>query len=147
MWKTLISGYSQTMTIMNINPISSTLQMKVEALKEKISPAFGKYISVDEGWYQIVADCDMELTAINSNYKILQIKEKMGGLRYYIEPIDATPDQTIAMGDVIRKYEDMSFTICEATGLPGVLMKSTSGWLKTLNPEYAATSHHYARFS
>ncbi len=36
---------------------------------------------------------------------------------------------------------------CEATGQPGVLMKSIGGWLKTLNPKYAASTLHYGKYS
>jgi len=134
--------------IMNIKPISKELQTEVENLKSKMTPESYKYIGVDEGWYQIVVDCDKELTAIDSNYKIFQIKEKFGGLRYYMTPCnDTTKKQRDQMYEVISKYETIAARTCEATGLPGVLMKSAGGWLKTLNPEYAADSLHYARYS
>lgn len=124
------------------------LQLAVETLKEKISPSFGKYISVDEGWYQIVVDCDKELTAIDPNYQILQIKEKFGGLRYYMTPCDnTTEEQRDRMYEVISKYEVKASQTCEATGRPGVLMKSTTGWFKTLNPEYVLSTEHYAEYS
>ena len=124
------------------------LQLQIEALKEKIPSSFGKYISVDEGWYQIVIDCDKELTAIDPNYQILQIKEKFGGLRYYMTPCDdTTEEQRDKMYEVISRYEVKAAQTCEATGRPGVLMKSTTGWLKTLNPEYAPSTKHYAKYS
>lgn len=124
------------------------LQLQIEALKEKISPSFGKYISVDEGWYQIVVDCDKELRAIDPNYQILQIKEKFGGLRYYMTPCnDTTEEQRDKMYEVISKYEAIAARTCEATGKPGVLMKSIGGWLRTLNPEYAASTLHYGKYS
>ena len=124
------------------------LQLEIEALKEKISPSFGKYISVDEGWYQIVVDCDKELRTIDPNYQILQIKEKFGGLRYYMTPCnDTTEEQRDKMYEVISKYEAIAARTCEATGQPGVLMKSIGGWLKTLNPEYAASTLHYGKYS
>jgi hypothetical protein len=124
------------------------LQLQVEALKEKIPPSFGKYINVDEGWYQIVVDCDKELTAIDPDYQILQVKEKFGGLRYYMTPCnDTTEKQRNKMYEVISKYEAKAAQTCEATGQSGVLMKSVRGWLKTLNPEYAASSLHYRNYS
>ena len=124
------------------------LQLEIEALKTKISPAFGKYISVDEGWYQIVVDCDKELTAIDPNYQILQIKEKFGGLRYYMTPSnDTTEEQRDKMYKVISKYEVKAAQTCEATGKSGVLMRSIGGWFKTLNLEYAASTLHYGKYS
>jgi len=124
------------------------LQLKVEELRKKICPSYGQYIQVDEGWYQIIVDCDNELTAIDPKYKILQIKEKFGGLRYYMTPCDdTTKEQRDRMHEVVSKYEEIATRTCEATGQPGVLMKSVGGWVKTLNPDYAAGTLHYARYS
>ena len=123
------------------------LQLQIEALKKKIVPEYWKSIDVDEGWYQLVIDCDKELTAIDPNYGVFQIKEKFGALRYYMSPCnDTTPEQRDAMWAITSKYEELSKTVCEATGQPGVLMKSIGGWRKTLNPEYAANSLHYGKY-
>jgi hypothetical protein len=124
------------------------LQLKVEALKKKISPPYGQYVTVGEGWYQIIVDCNEELTAIDPLYSVLQIKEKFGHLRYYMSPSnDTTAEQRDAMYEVVSKYEKIAACTCEVTGLPGVLMKSIGGWLKTLNPEYLASTRHYARYT
>ena len=120
------------------------LQLQIEALKKKIVPEYWKSIDVDEGWYQIVVDCDKELTAIDPHYQIFQIKEKFGGLRYYFQPSQS--DTLKAMIEVVSKYEAIAARTCEATGGPGVLMKSIGGWRKTLNPEYAASTLHYSRY-
>jgi hypothetical protein len=122
------------------------LQLQAEALKDKMAEQ--KWIDVDEGWYQLIVDCDKELTAIDPNYAIFQIKEKFGALRYYMSPSnDTTPEQRDAMWAITEKYEALSRTVCEATGGPGVLMKSVGGWRKTLNPEYAESALHYAGYS
>jgi len=121
------------------------LQLRVEALKDKMIGT--KWIEIDEGWYQLVVDCDKELTAIDPLYGILQIKEKFGGLRYYMTPSnDTTPEQRDAMHAIVNQYEQISQTVCEATGKPGVLMVSPGGWRKTLNPEYAANTLYYAKY-
>lgn len=120
------------------------LQLQIEELKKKIVPEYWKSIDVDEGWYQIVVDCDKELTAIDPHYQIFQIKEKFGGLRYYFHPSQS--DTSKAMNEVVSKYEAIAARTCEATGRPGVLMKSIGGWQKTLNPEYAASAMHYSRY-
>ena len=120
------------------------LQLQIEALKKKIVPEYWKSIDVDEGWYQIVVDCDKELTAIDPHYQIFQIKEKFGGLRYYFQPSQS--DTSKAMNEVVSKYEAIASRTCEATGGPGVLMKSIGGWRKTLNPEYAASALHYSKY-
>lgn len=119
------------------------LQVAVEKLKEKISPPFGKYIDVDEGWYQIVIDCDKELTEIDSNYIVIQIKQKFAGLRYYFEQSDVYDGEALSkMNAVVKKYEAIAATTCEATGLPGVLMQSAYGWRKVINPEFKKVTPH-----
>lgn len=122
------------------------LQSQIEKLKEKIAPGWMQVIQVDEGWYQLVVDCDRELSLFDPRYKILQIKEKFGGLRYYIKPSE-TCYEPRRLHDVISRYEEIAAKTCEATGKPGVLMKSIGGWYKTLNPEYAESTLHYAKYS
>jgi len=122
------------------------IQFQIERLKHKILGF--KYISVDEGWYQIIIDCDNELTQIDPGYKILQIKEKFGGLRYYIQSSDrATSETEEKMEAVIRKYEEIASRTCEVTGKPGVLMKATSGRYKTLSPEYDSSKEFHGQYS
>lgn len=124
------------------------LQKQIEKLKQKIVPGYRKSIDVDEGWYQLVVDCDKELTGVDPNYQIYQVKEKFGGLRYYTRPSNLDDKHTLMrIGDIISKYEDIAWTTCSATGAPGVLMKSIGGWRKTLNPEYAANKLHYGKYS
>ena len=120
------------------------LQFKIEKIRDKILPSFGKYISVDEGWYQIVVDCDDELSVLDPDYKVVQIKQKFGILRYYFQPsVPANKDLTDAMHAVVRKYLIESSKTCEATGKPGVLMSSPLGYLRTLNPKYAKKTKQY----
>jgi len=124
------------------------LQLQIEELKKKIVPEYWKSIDVDEGWYQLVIDCDKELTRVDPNYQIYQVKEKFGGLRYYVKPSNMDDKHTLMrIGDIISKHEDIAWKTCSATGKPGVLMKSIGGWRKTLNPEYAAESLHHQKYS
>ena len=120
------------------------LQLQIEALKEKIVSEYPKSIDVDEGWYQLVIDCDKELTAIDPHYRIFQIKEKFGGLRYYFHPSQS--DTSKAMNEIVSKYEAIAARTCEATGGSGVLMESVGGRRKTLNSEYAGDSRLYGKY-
>jgi len=125
----------------------NALQLEVEALKEKFVLGYHKSIDVDEGWYQIILDCHKRLMEIDINYKIYQIKQKFAGLRYYITPsIVATPEQRDRMYAIVNEYERLSFKVCEATGRPGVLMKSPTGYLRTLNPRWAAQNPPYDKY-
>ena len=117
------------------------LQLQVEELKNKFLPNYYKSVDVDEGWYQIVVDCDNLLTEIDPDYQIAQIKQKFGGLRYYFQPSDVNNGELyVKMNAVVLAYEKIASMTCEATGKPGVLMKSKGGWVKTLDPEYAKTT-------
>ena len=126
----------------NMNDIST----KIDQLAKKIKPPYRSAIEVDEGWYELILDCDKELTAIDAKYTILKIKQKFGGLRYYMTPSNyTTPEQRDAMWAITEKYEELSRTTCEETGCSGVLMQSIGGSYKTLNLEYAARSPLYAK--
>lgn len=121
------------------------LNQKITLLKSKIKPPYLPYVDVDEGWYQLVLDCDKELSEIDPKYDLQQIKEKFGGLRYYFQPSD--PSFRDEMDAVVAKYEEIASKTCEATGGNGVLMKSIGNWYKTLNPEFAASNLAYARYT
>jgi hypothetical protein len=120
------------------------LQLQVAKLIDKFLPNYYKSVDVDEGWYQIVVDCDKDLTQIDPDYQIAQIKQKFGGLRYYFTPSQS--DKSKEMQKVIAKYEAIAKITCEATGNPGVLMRSKSGWYKTLDPEYAKTTLYFKNY-
>lgn len=121
------------------------LSTAIQKLAKKIKPPYHSTIDVDEGWYKLVLDCDKELSDIDPKYDLQQIKEKFGGLRYYFQPSD--PNLREKMDAVIAKYEKLAGETCEATGGPGVLMKSVGNWFKTLNPEYAEKNLYYAKYS
>lgn len=118
---------------------------KIALLKLKIKAPYVPYIDVDEGWYQLVVDCDAELSAIDPHYEVHQIKEKFGGLRYYFQ--SSNPSLRDEMDAVVAKYEKLASKTCEASGGPGVLMKSIGNYYKTLNPEVAEKLMPYARYT
>ncbi len=125
------------------------LQLQIAKLVDKFLPNYYKSVDVDEGWYQIVVDCDNLLTEIDPDYKIAQIKQKFGGLRYYFQPSSTEYNDQLweKMNAVVHTYEDIASITCEATGNPGVLMKSSGGWLKTLDPEYAKSTLFFKNFT
>lgn len=59
------------------------------------------------------------------NFKIVQIKEKFGGLRFYVE------GSTSEVNGWIRFAESMSYDLCEGCGTNQGL-GSTSGWVRTI---------------
>jgi len=58
------------------------------------------------------------------NKEVCQVKEKFGGLRWYINGASKE------VHDIISKYESVSYHICEECGEPGE--QRAGGWIKTL---------------
>lgn len=81
---------------------------------------------VGPGWAQIVKP----LIALckERGVPVLQIKEKFGGLRFYVGATDPDDDM---VHQAIDNAERMSLLICEECGQPGKL-RTDLGWIKTL---------------
>jgi len=109
----------------------------LKTILSKFNDSYVGYISCDKGWYPLIISCDEELSAVCPDYNILQIKEKFGGLRYYIYAPEECDNDRVKMNNIIKSYEKLSAKTCEITGEPGVLMGETSSpfaWVKTLDP-------------
>jgi len=93
------------------------------------SPIIDSYIfGVKEGWFPIIKELIEDLILLGWNKEITQVKEKFGGLRFYIN------GGTDEIHDRIVEAERKSYTICEITGKPGELRKDI-GWFRTLCDE------------
>lgn len=83
-----------------------------------------RYFGIEcaQGWKDLVQPlfelCDKH------DVEVLQVKEKFGGLRFYV---GGAPDEVY---DAIRKAEDLSLTICMICGAPG--KPRGGGWILTL---------------
>jgi len=131
---------------MNEVQVMDEKQTKIELIKDRFVEGWLRNIDVDEGWYQIVIDCDKELSEIDPKYEIYQIKQKFGALRYYTRITQPFNEQIyLKATSIVNKYESISKVTCEATGLPGVLMKS-KGLYRTLNPSWCATSETFKNY-
>ncbi len=80
-------------------------------------------LALGAGWHDLVDKLIDDLFEVGWDGMILQIKEKFGGLRFYIGC------GTQEMFDLIEDAEDKSITICEECGRPGTLRNG--GWLVT----------------
>lgn len=83
---------------------------------------------VGKGWHKLVEKLIEDLFELGWDGCLLQIKEKFGGLRFYIA------EGSDAIFDRINEAEDESYQTCEVTGEPGEL-RSDLGWIKTLCEE------------
>jgi hypothetical protein len=78
---------------------------------------------VGKGWHAIIAKLVDDLLALGWDGTVAQVKEKFGGLRFYVGR------GSNAIFDRINQAEAESFQVCETCGAPGILR--STGWYKT----------------
>jgi hypothetical protein len=93
----------------------------------------------DDGWFDIVWRLCMGLEPLvadfeqetGNQFEVLQVKEKFGGLRFYVNHAND------AIRQRIEAAIQESFHTCEVCGQPGKLREGD--WIKTLCDEHAAS--------
>jgi hypothetical protein len=80
------------------------------------------YFECGDGWFELIKELSEKLEPLG--VEAIQVKEKWGGLRFYIS--GGTPDAW----DLIEAAEAASETICEQCGAPGELRGKF--WIQTL---------------
>ena len=108
---------------------------EIQAIIQKIDSRFPPHVWCDSGWFPLVISCHKALLEIDPDYKIQQIKEKFGLLRYYFTTDN--PDLYPKMLDVVMEHGRISSTTCEITGKEGAVMHVRDHWLKTIHPDHA----------
>lgn len=88
------------------------------------------FFSVSPGWYPLIKELIEKLIAVGWDKKVTQVKEKFGGLRFYIQ----TGNEQI--WDIIQEYEEKSLHICEVCGKEGSL-RTDRNWITTLCDEHS----------
>jgi hypothetical protein len=113
------------------------LRVRDERLAPLMARLGGKprgMISIGPGWFDLVLELDATLAEIDPDYRVLQIKEKFGGLCYYVQTSPGYEMTGDYMNDPfyapIRAAEARSTTICEDCGTDGELRPG--GWVVTL---------------
>lgn len=102
-----------------------------EEVKEYPIEKYG--MGVGKGWYPILADLVREIREIDeargTASLLVQVKEKFGGLRFYLA--ESTNDHW----EAISRAESKSLNTCEDCGAPGLMYND--GWVSTLCREDA----------
>lgn len=93
------------------------------SLRNEDNPVPIKFgIQCDDGWFDILFMLSAALEKINDSYdegekiRVIQAKEKFGGLRFYISMNSPEIDNLVYMAQML------SFQICEDCGMKGTLM-------------------------
>jgi hypothetical protein len=84
---------------------------------------------VGPGWSGIIDRLVRDLLALNWDGELMQVKEKFGGLRFYIG------SGSDAIFDRIAQAEEESDRTCETCGAPG--KARGGGWILTLCDTHA----------
>ena len=87
---------------------------------------------VNHGWKDLVNELHQKVLEIDPDVKVVQVKEKFGGLRYYYESDLSRRKEIDALVNV---YESKSYRTCEVCGAPGEL-RNDRLWLHTLCDEH-----------
>lgn len=107
-----------------------------DEIKERVERGIGCGSQIGEGWFDLVIKLDADLTELDPNYTVDQVKEKFGALRYYIGRVE-TGEVFEKMHELIHTAEAKSSEICEICGKPGKIVHQDSGWVTTKCPEHA----------
>lgn len=84
--------------------------------------------SIGAGWAPLIHKIFDKKEELNLNVRIIQVKEKWGGLRVYADYDDS-------FEPFIQEVMNESFDICEECGVAGSLRGN--GWYKTLCDEHS----------
>ncbi|MDP3792932.1 MAG: hypothetical protein Q8Q89_04375 [bacterium] len=89
--------------------------------------AFG--FECGDGWFGLIKELCEKLRVLNlKDFRVLQVKEKFGGLRFYVNCVELEKAEEAYR--LIDEAESKSLTVCEECGKPGKPNKI--GWIKTL---------------
>ena len=102
-----------------------------QTIMERIDQRWLCNYHAPKGWIPLVEELAEKLAEVYPEYKITQIKEKFGGLRFYVSGM------TEEGWKLIDEAERKSLTICEVCGKLGKIRKG--GWWKTLCDEHDDT--------
>lgn len=92
------------------------------------------FFGVDNGWYPLIKDLINDLIKLGWNKQVCQVKEKFGGLRFYInEGSDEVHNRII-------EAERLSHETCEICGEKGEL-RTNIGWYLTLCDKHYNEKH------
>lgn len=88
-------------------------------------------VECGEGWHELIRRLHDRVVGIDPGYKVTQVKEKFGGLAFYVflsEGLDDLLRERVY--HVMSEAEEESFRTCEVCGKPGQL--NNGPWYRTL---------------
>lgn len=95
------------------------------------------HCSCGDGWFELIYDMCKKIKSITKLKGVVvaqQVKEKFGGLRFYIYSHPKNEQIGNKIYTLINDAAAKSFTTCEICGAPG--KRNKTGWLSTLCEEH-----------
>ena len=86
------------------------------------------FFEVSPGWNLLIKNLIQDLIKLGWNKEVCQVKEKFGGLRFYINAATSEVHKRISQAEI------ESLTICEITSKIGEL-RTDIPWFRTLSDE------------
>lgn len=98
-------------------------------------------MAVGKGWEPLVRQLLQHVENLlpeRHEFKVEQVKEKFGGLRFYFSPGDIPKESCQEIEKLVDHAENLSFMTCEACGKPGAKDSGEVrlGWIKVLCEEH-----------
>ncbi len=93
------------------------------SIQESLMP-FG--FECGDGWFNLIYELSKKINKLCPEAKASQVKEKFGGLRFYV---NYCSEKGL---NLIHKYEKKSYKICEDCGATKEVKLRNFGWIKTL---------------
>ena len=105
------------------------LNFRGDARTELSLEEFLKQMPVKSGWHPLIQELCVKLWSLGWDGQVDQVKEKFGGLRFYV----ATGSEPI--WQLIQPMESQSYDVCELCGTSPATINRNRYWLKTFCTE------------
>jgi len=91
--------------------------------------------SVPKGWLPLVLELHNNLVVLHPDYRVAQVKEKYGSLRFYLEEMTVSgsfDEMFDAASELCAVYENLSCLFCQLCSFFGAEMVDVRGYVMTL---------------
>lgn len=107
--------------------------MTAEDMLKHFVPGYPPSLDVGVGWLPLLSDLHDELSGLDPEYRLHQVKEKFGGLRVYY---DIKAGVVAEARSAVERAEGRAWQTCERCGRPGSIREIT-GWRRVACDEHA----------